>query len=96
MTTLVVHEDWGDVKNQKIEEERDASIGMEDAVVSDDSESRKDSVVEDVPQINDDEEVQQDEPIVPEEHEKSTFFSNDSDQVNSMRANKANPPKVCV
>ncbi|TVU19624.1 hypothetical protein EJB05_35784, partial [Eragrostis curvula] len=65
VNTLVVYEDWGDVKNQKIAEEGEALIGMEDGVVSGDSESRKDNVIEDELQMDDDKDVERDESIAP-------------------------------
>jgi hypothetical protein len=89
--TLVVYEDWDDVKNQKIEEEGETS--MEDVVVSDDNESRKDNVVEDELRMDDDKEVDQGESIVAEEDEKSAFATNDSDQGELVKANEADPPK---
>jgi hypothetical protein len=92
--TLVVYEDWDDVKNQKIEE-AEASIGME-AVVSDDNESRKAGVVEDELRMDGNKEVEQDEAVIAEEDEESTVCTSDSILGESMKANKADPPKVCV
>ncbi|GJN14559.1 hypothetical protein PR202_gb01402 [Eleusine coracana subsp. coracana] len=93
-STLVVYEDWSDVKNQKIEEEGNTSIGIGDAVVSDEKESKKDSVVEDELQMDDNKEVEQDESVVAEKDEKSAFATNDSDQGDSViKAYKADPPK---
>jgi hypothetical protein len=94
--TLVVYEDWDDVKNQKIEEEGEASNGMKEAVVSDDNESRKAGVVEDGLGMDGNKEVEQDESIIAEEDEESTICTNDSILGESMKANKADPPKVCV
>ncbi|GJM88742.1 hypothetical protein PR202_ga05295 [Eleusine coracana subsp. coracana] len=92
-STLVVYEDWSDVKNQKIEEEGNASIGIGNAVVSDENESKKDSVVEDELQMDDNKEVEQEESVVAEEDQKSAFATNDSDQGDSVKAYKADPPK---
>ncbi|TKW27003.1 hypothetical protein SEVIR_3G228700v4 [Setaria viridis] len=88
--TLVVYEDWCDVKNQRIaEEEVVASVVMEEAVVSDDSESRQDTVIEDELQMDDNQEVKEDEPAVDEEEEKSAV--NVSVQVDTLKINEGQP-----
>ncbi|RLN31126.1 phosphoglucan, water dikinase, chloroplastic-like [Panicum miliaceum] len=99
VNTLVVYEDWGDVKNQKIaEEEGVASVGIEEAVVTDDSESRNESVqavvLEDELQMDDDQvvnEVKEDESFVAdEEDEKLAVPTNESVQVDPLKTNEAN------
>jgi len=98
VNTLVVYEDWGDVKNQKIaEEEGVASVGIEEVVVTDDSESRNESVqavvLEDELQMDDNQvvnEVKEDEYFVAEEDELAVP-TNESAQVDSLKINEANP-----
>ncbi|RLM98560.1 phosphoglucan, water dikinase, chloroplastic-like [Panicum miliaceum] len=99
VNTLVVYEDWGDVKNQKIaEEEGVASVGIEEAVVTDDSESRNESVqavvLEDELQMDDDLEVngvKEDESFVAdEEDEKLAVPTNESVQVDPLKTKEAN------
>ncbi|OEL24442.1 hypothetical protein BAE44_0014539 [Dichanthelium oligosanthes] len=93
--TLVVYEDWGDVKNQKIAEEEGVAsvgnLGIEEAAVSDDSESRNGTVLEDELQVDDNQEVKEDEPVVAEEDEISTVAANASVQVDSLETNETNP-----
>ncbi|KAJ1263149.1 hypothetical protein BS78_09G162000 [Paspalum vaginatum] len=93
--TLVVFEDWDDVKNQKIEEEEGVeAVGVEQAVVSDDSESRKGTVLEDELQMDDNHQVKEDESIVvAEEDNYSAVATNASVQVDLVKANEANPQK---
>jgi len=104
VNTLVVYEDWGDVKNQKIaEEEGVASVGIEEVVVTDDSESRNESVqavvLEDELQMDDNQvvnEVKEDEYFVAEEDEELAVPTNESAQVDSLKINEANPQEVPV
>ena len=104
VSTLVVYEDWGDVKNQKIaEEEGVASVGIEEVVVTDDSESRNESVqavvLEDELQMDDNQvvnEVKEDEYFVAEEDEELAVPTNESAQVDSLKINEANPQEVPV
>nr|CAB3465086.1 unnamed protein product [Digitaria exilis] len=88
---LVVYEDWNDVKKQKIEEEEIPYVGLEEPVVSDDGESRKDAVLEDKLPMDDTEEVKEDESVVAEEDEKSVVATNASVQVETLKTNEANP-----
>nr|CAB3461317.1 unnamed protein product [Digitaria exilis] len=88
---LVVYENWDDVAKQKIEEEEIASVGLEEPVVLDDSESRKDAVLEDKLPMDDTEEVKEDESVVAEEDEKSAVATNASVQVETLKTNEANP-----
>ncbi|XP_062231520.1 uncharacterized protein LOC133928980 isoform X2 [Phragmites australis] len=89
--TLVIYEDWGDVKKQKIAEEGEASIRMEEAIVSDDGESGKDIVLEDELQMDDDQEVKEDESIVGMDDEKPAVATNVYVQGQSVKENEANP-----
>ncbi|XP_062180771.1 uncharacterized protein LOC133885134 [Phragmites australis] len=89
--TLVVYEDWGDVKKQKIAEEGEALIGMEEAVISDDSESRKDIVLEDALQMDDNQVVNEDESIVGVDDEKSAVATDAFVQGESVKENEAKP-----
>uniref|UniRef100_A0A0A8YCR2 CBM20 domain-containing protein n=1 Tax=Arundo donax TaxID=35708 RepID=A0A0A8YCR2_ARUDO len=90
--TLVVYEDWGDLKKQKIAEvEGEASIGMEESVVSDDGESKGDTVLEDELLMDDNREVKEDESIVGMNDEKSTVATNSSVQEQSVKENEAKP-----
>lgn len=92
--TLVVYEDWGDVKNQRIvQEDVVASVVMEEAVVSDDSETenRNVTVLNDELEMDDSQEVRADEYPVAEENEKSAVATNASVQVDSLETNETNP-----
>lgn len=92
--TLVVLEDWDDVKNQKItEEEGVEAIGVEQDVVSDDNKSRKATVLEDEVQIDDSQEVKEEESIVAEEDKKLAVATDASVQVDLSKTNEANPQK---
>jgi len=99
VNTLVVYEDWGDVKKQKIAEEVGvASVGIEEVVVTDDSESRDESVqavvLEDELQMDDDQvvnEVNEDESFVAEDDENLAVPTNESVQEDSLKTNEANP-----
>ncbi|AQK86313.1 uncharacterized LOC100279613 [Zea mays] len=91
--TLVVFEDWGDVKNQKIVEEGGvASAGIEQTVVSNDSESRKGTVLEAELQV-DDNLVQEDEFVVAKEDKKPAVATDASVQVDWVKTDEANPQK---
>lgn len=91
--TLVVFEDWDDVKNQKIVEEGGvASAGIEQTVVSNDSESRKDNVLEAELHV-DDNLVQEDESVVAKEGKKPAVAT-DAVQVDWVKTDEANPQKV--
>lgn len=94
--TLVVYEDWGDVKNQKITEDGDVSVGMEDVIVKDDGESRKDVVSAYELQVDDNQEVKEDESSVGVDDEKSTVATNASVKGESVKAHEANQPEVMV
>ncbi|KAG2618930.1 hypothetical protein PVAP13_3NG140701 [Panicum virgatum] len=91
--------DWGDVKKQKIAEEVGvASVGIEEVVVTDDSESRDESVqavvLEDELQMDDDQvvnEVNEDESFVAEDDENLAVPTNESVQEDSLKTNEANP-----
>ncbi|CAN6350846.1 unnamed protein product [Urochloa humidicola] len=101
--TLVVYEDWGDVKNQRVaeeekvmfkkeEEEGVASVLVEEAVFSDDNEIRKSAVLEDELQKDDNQEVKEAEPtIVVEEDEKSAVATDAPVQMDSLKTNEINP-----
>ncbi|WVZ98776.1 hypothetical protein U9M48_044165, partial [Paspalum notatum var. saurae] len=94
--TLVVFEDWDDVKNQKIEEQEGVEdIGIEQAVVSDDSESRKGgTALEDELHMDNNQEVKEDESIVVAEEDKQSAVPTDASvQVDLVKTNDANPQK---
>ena len=92
--TLVVFEDWDDVRNQKIaEEEGVVSTGIEQTVVSNDSKSRKDTVLEEELQV-DDNQVKEDESVVAKEDKKAAVATDASVQVDWVKTNEANPQKV--
>lgn len=95
--TLVVIEDWDDVKNQKIaEEERVASTTeIEQTVVSNDSKSTKDTVLEDELQV-DDHQVKEDESVVAKEDKKPAVATDASVQVDWVKTNETNHQKVTV
>jgi len=89
-----VFEDWDDVKNQRIaEEEGVASTGIEQTVVSNDSKSRKDTVLEEELQV-DDNQVKEDESVVAKEDKKAAVATDASVQVDWVKTNEANPQKV--
>lgn len=93
-TTLVVVEDWDDVKNQRIaEEEGVASTGIEQTVVSNDSKSTMDAVLEDELQA-DDNQVKEDESVVAKEDKKPAVGTDAPVQVDWVKKNEANPQKV--
>lgn len=86
-------EDWDDVKNQKIVEEGGvASAGIEQTVVSNVSESRKDNVLEAELHV-DDNLVQEDESVVAKEGKKPAVAT-DAVQVDWVKTDEANPQKV--
>ncbi|KAL6619144.1 hypothetical protein ACP70R_034283 [Stipagrostis hirtigluma subsp. patula] len=98
--TLVVHEDWGDVKNRKIaEEEGDTSFGMEKQVVSCDGESMERVILQDELQVNENQDVKENESTVGDD-EKSAINAdvamNATVQAELVEANEPNPPEVPV
>ncbi|CAL5095236.1 unnamed protein product [Urochloa decumbens] len=92
--TLVVYEDWGDVKNQKVVEEEKvmfrkeqeeelevASVHVEEPVFSDDSEITKSVVLEDELQMDDNQinqEVKEDESTVVVEEDEKLAVATDA------------------
>jgi hypothetical protein len=92
--TLIVVEDWDDVKSQRIaEEEGMASTGIEQTVVSNDSKSTMDAVLEDELQA-DDNQVKEDESVVTKEDKKPAVGTDAPVQVDWVKKNEANPQKV--
>jgi hypothetical protein len=92
--TLIVVEDWDDVKSQRIaEEEGMASTGIEQTVVSNDSKSTMDAVLEDELQA-DDNQVKEDESVVAKEDKKPAVGTDAPVQVDWVKKNEANPQKV--
>ncbi|CAN6346647.1 unnamed protein product, partial [Urochloa humidicola] len=103
--TLVVYEDWGEVKNQRVaeeekvvfkneEEEEVAPVQVVEAVFSDDSDIRKSVVLEDELQMDDNQinqEVKEDATVVVEENEKLAVATDASVQMDSLKTNEINP-----
>lgn len=91
--TLIVVEDWDDVKSQRIaEEEGMASTGIEQTVVSNDSKSTMDAVLEDELQA-DDNQVKEDESVLAKEDKKPAVGTDAPVQVDWVKKNEANPQK---
>jgi hypothetical protein len=89
-----VFEDWDDVKNQRIaEEEGVASTGIEQTVVSNDSKSTMDAVLEDELQA-DDNQVKEDESVLAKEDKKPAVGTDAPVQVDWVKKNEADPQKV--
>ncbi|CAL4901031.1 unnamed protein product [Urochloa decumbens] len=103
--TLVVYEDWGDVKNQKVLEEEKvmfrkeelevASVQVEEAIFSDDSEITKGVALEDELQMDDNQIIQEvkeeESTVVVEEDEKLAVATDASVQMDSLKTNEFSP-----
>ncbi|KAL6609885.1 hypothetical protein ACP70R_039854 [Stipagrostis hirtigluma subsp. patula] len=95
--TLVVHEDWGDVKNRKIaEEEGDTSFGVEEQVVSCDGESVEHVILQDELQVDENQDVKENESTVGDDEKSATnadVAMNATVQAELVEANEPNPPE---
>ncbi|KAL6841464.1 hypothetical protein ACP4OV_028607 [Aristida adscensionis] len=93
--TLVVYEDWGDVKNRQIAE-GDTLFGPEEQVVSNDDESTQSVILDDVLQV-DDQDIQENESTLSEDEEMSatnaSVVTNASVQGESVKEIEDNPPE---
>jgi hypothetical protein len=93
--TLVVYEDWGDEKNQKVVKEGDASVQMAELVATDDDKSINDVVSANELQVDVNQEIKEDESSIGDDV-NSTVAVISSLQGESVKACEADLPEVMV
>lgn len=93
--TLVVYEDWGDEKNQKVEEEGDVPVEMAEVVATDDDKSINDVVAANELQVNGNQEIKEDESSIGDD-ENSTVAAIASVRGESFKACEADQPELMM
>ena len=90
--TLVVYEDWGNAKNQKVAEEEDVLVQMMETVVNDDH-GRNGVVSAHELQVCDNQEIKEDESTIGDD-ENSVAAAIASVGEETMKACEADQPEV--